>query len=210
MDSDRELSRLWRCNKTVREMVRDRGYQMSEEEITIDLDAFRAQHASTGNIDRSTLNFFARIEEPEKEDYGEQIYVFFAEDRSVGIKTMRRLLLILEEKNIKRGLLIYPDKMTSSANKIINSVLDFQVEAFQEAELLVNITHHILVPEHRVLSKEEKVQLLKKYKLRDTQLPRIQLNDPVARYYGLKRGQVVKITRPSETAAFRNALPLCT
>lgn len=49
----------------------------------------------------------------------------------------------------------------------------FILESFVEAELLVNITEHTLVPKHRVLTEAEKSQLLAKYKLKEQQLPRI-------------------------------------
>ena len=40
------------------------------------------------------------------------------------------------------------------------------------------------------MTADEKAELLARYKLKEHQLPRIQQGDPVARYFGLKRGQV--------------------
>lgn len=54
-----------------------------------------------------------------------------------------------------------------------------------------------LVPEHMVMTPEEKKELLARYKLKEHQLPRIQQSDPVARYFGLKRGQVGITVSPS-------------
>lgn len=57
----------------------------------------------------------------------------------------------------------------------------------------------------QVLLPDEKRALLERYRVKDTQLPRIQFNDPVARYYGMSRGQVQCPSRPA-TAASR---PVC-
>jgi hypothetical protein len=38
---ERESARLWRAWRTIHEMVQDRGYELSEEEVKISLDDFK-------------------------------------------------------------------------------------------------------------------------------------------------------------------------
>jgi DNA-directed RNA polymerase I, II, and III subunit RPABC1 len=62
---------------------------------------------------------------------------------------------------IMKGILIYQKSLTPSANKVISEMQPkYLLEPFSESDLLVNITHHVLVPKHVVLSKEEKRVLL--------------------------------------------------
>jgi DNA-directed RNA polymerase I, II, and III subunit RPABC1 len=44
---DRESAKLWRAWKTVHEMVQDRGYTLSDEEVKISLEEFKERY--TGN-----------------------------------------------------------------------------------------------------------------------------------------------------------------
>ena len=128
------------------------------------------------------------------------IWVEFVTAPKIGIKQMRDFAQHVQKNSFGTGVLVYSDAMTNAALKVIPAVLPAVIEYFSEQDLLVNITHHELVPRHVLLSAAEKKRLLERYRLRDNQLPRIQAKDPVARYLGLKRGQVVKIIRRSETA----------
>lgn len=74
------------------------------------------------------------------------------------------------------------------------------IELFDFRELVVNITEHVLVPKHVPLNTAQIKELLANYKLKLTQLPRMPPTDPIAKYFGLKKGEVVKIIRQSETA----------
>ncbi|GAB5585515.1 DNA-directed RNA polymerases II 24 kDa polypeptide (RNA polymerase II subunit 5) [Umbelopsis nana] len=201
-----EVARLWRVYKTIHHLVNDRGYLVSQSELDMDLETFKDTFARTSEIDRDQLTFLVQ----KKDDPADQLLVFFPKDKSVGVKPIRKYVERMLTQNIPKGIIVFQQTMTSSANKVIQGMsAKYHLESFQEAELLVNITKHVLVPTHIVLSQEEKLALLKRYRLKETQLPRIQQTDPVARYYGLKRGQVVKIMRNSETSGRYVSYRLC-
>ncbi|KAI5949784.1 RPB5 [Candida theae] len=211
-DNDRAISRLFRTFKTVKEMVKDRGYYISQEELDMSLEQFRSMVCSPmGEPQRKLMCFQATPTAESLEKFPDMgsLWVEFCDEASVGIKTMRNFCIHISEKNFSVGIFIYQNGITPSANKLIPTVQPATIETFQENDLIVNITHHELVPKHIKLSRDEKKELLERYRLKESQLPRIQREDPVARYLGLKRGEVVKIIRRSETSGRYASYRIC-
>lgn len=89
-------------------------------------------------------------------------------------------------------------KTTAKAVKKKAAVKVEEVEEVKEEPF--NILQHFLVPKHEILSEEEKQQVLERYGVQPYQLPFISVNDPVVKELGAKPGDIIKITRSSETA----------
>ena len=83
------------------------------------------------------------------------------------------------------------------------------VQVFDIDSLVFNITEHELVPEHVILSDEEKQDLVTHFNLDEDQLPHISRFDPVAKFIGLRPGDVCKIERKSYSSGKVNYYRIC-
>ena len=63
-----------------------------------------------------------------------------------------------------------------------------------------NVQNHVFVPKHTLLNEGEKKELLKKYNITPSNLPRILKNDKALANMKVKEGDVIKIERSSQTA----------
>jgi len=115
----------------------------------------------------------------------------------IGVRELRRMKKTLEEMNIDKPILIGRG-FTYAARK---EARRRHIELISTSSLpSFNIFRHELVPKHEILAEEEVEELLKAYRIKPYQMPRIKASDPAVRMIGAKPGDVIKITRESQTA----------
>ncbi|KAF2365668.1 DNA-directed RNA polymerases I, II, and III subunit RPABC1 [Hyalella azteca] len=200
MDDEAETYKLWRIRKTIMQLCHDRGYLVTQDELEQTVEQFKEQFGDKPSERRPARSDLIVLV-AHNDDPTDQMFVFFPDEAKVGVRTIKTYCTRMQEENIQRAIIVVQAGMSFSAKQaLVDMAPKYILEQFLESELLINIMEHELVPEHVVMTPEEKQELLSRYKLKDNQLMRIQQGDPVARYFGLKRGQVVKIIRPSETA----------
>lgn len=56
----------------------------------------------------------------------------------------------MKTENVSRAIMVIAATLTPFAKQCLSDLMPkLHIEQFTENELLVNITHHVLVPEHR-------------------------------------------------------------
>lgn len=195
--------------KTALQMCSDRGYLVSQAELEQNLDQFKAQFGSKASEDKPSRNDLT-ILVSHKDDAANQMYVFFADEPKFGVKTIKYYTDQLVADHVSKAIIVVQNSLSSAAMQAIKDLSpQYDLEIFVESELMINITEHVLNPKFFVMTQEEKSDLLKKYSVTENKLPRIQSTDPVARYFGLKKGQCLGIIRTSETAGFYHTCRIC-
>jgi DNA-directed RNA polymerase subunit H (RpoH/RPB5) len=182
--------RVGRSFNTVVEMLVDRNF-LSEEELEI-----------TRALSHNELNVFAN-KPIFNLDIGDKVRIVYIMNKF----KMPDFKPFVETGDFTLYVVVSAEKLTTNNLKSINefekkSEVPINMQFFELREMLFNITKHVLVPKHEVIKDEAEIAaLVEAYNVKGRHhFPIILKSDPIAKYYGMKSGQLVKITRVSPSA----------
>ena len=200
------IAKIFNSRKIFLDLAKSRGFNIENyENFTINdiqimnnnkqLDMLLVNN-TTGKKIFYKYHLTTKIRGPHIQDYIEDLY-------------------LVEELLTKDDDLIIVVK--DKPNDVLKNILkmefinnEFYVNIYNLHDFQFNILENDLVPNHRILSNEEKDVIAKRYNiLSDSQWPEIDRFDPPAMAIGLRPGEVTEITRNSPTALETKYYRLC-
>ena len=191
---------LLSCMRTLKEMMEDRGHDAS---------------AMSGLSDKEVDVLIA----------GGSFLLLPCKGHACIVLTQAKLSANTLRSDIKRHMASVPvdvyflillvnDMPSNVEPQLAKLKLDYDqlkyVQLFTVSELAFNPSRHVLVPKHEVLSDIEAENVMKTYRLKNRhQLPVIFAKDPMAKYLGVQSGQIVRITRQSQSCGEHVAYRIC-
>lgn len=197
-----EISTLFKIKTTQLKMLRTRGYDISREAhiLTWNVHTFAkiyVEFAKSQNITaRSSLT---QIYDGNNKLNLPRCCVYYADVSSkttFGKDDFRNFIEFLDNYRIKNGILVTSKQLSADAKKHKKKLLAYSIQVFLDNEISIDPTEHYLVPKHKIVSEEEKKILEvtnKDFNIADLIL--ISPSDPIIKFIGAKKGQIVKIDR---------------
>lgn len=184
-----EKKDLFKVRQTVLEMISDRGYVIPASMLSISFEQFSVQY------DMKNIDLYIEDANGVKE---KKYYVYFHTEMSFGKNDMKNIVqkIMNQYQDDNMGIIILlKDKENTSIQKEKGKPLYRNVEFFEQKKMTFNITKHVFVPKHVIMTPEEETQVIEKYDTPKSKFPKISVSDPVAKYYGMKPEQMCKIIR---------------
>lgn len=209
---------LFNSRKIILQMLEGRGYDISDyknftkDDIGNMLSDFNKNKESH---ELGTLDILVKNNEKKK------IYVKYNLDKFKQSKGITKLITDIYENvlttsdtlifiNSGRILLKNPKDNKVEEYNNINLRKKYFVQFFGIENLLFNVSHHETVPKHIILSNEEIKDLITQYNItKEKQISLIRREDPMAKYIGMKPGNVCKIIYPSKNSISYTKYRLC-
>ncbi len=182
-----EKKDLYKVRQTVLEMISDRGYAIPPDMLQVSFEQFSVQY------DAKSIDLYIQDETKEK-----PYYVYFHTDASFGKNDMKNVVqkITNQYQNENMGIIVLlKDKESTSIQKEKSKAIYKNVEFFEQKKMTFNITKHVFVPKHVIMTPEEEAQVVEKYETPKSKFPKISVSDPVAKYYGMKPDQMCRIIR---------------
>lgn len=182
-----EKKNLYKVRQTVLEMVSDRGYVIPQHMLGVTFEQFSVQY------DQKNIDLYI-----ENEDKQKKYYVYFHVDKAFGKNDMKSVVqkIINQYNDDNMGIIILlKDKESTSILKEKSKIFYKNVEFFEQQKMTFNIMKHVFQPKFIILTPEEEAEVLDKYQATKNKFPKQYSTDPVAKYYDMKKGDVVKVIR---------------
>lgn len=209
---------LFKSRKIILEMLEDRGYDISEyqnftkDDIGNMLSDFNKNKESH---ELGTLDILVKNKDKKK------IYVKYNLDKFKQSKSITKLINDIYENilsnsdtlifiNSGRILLKNPKDNKVEEYNNINFKKKHFVQFFGIENLLFNVSKHETVPQHTILSNKEIKNMISHYNItKEKQISLIRREDPMAKYIGMRPGNVCKIIYPSKNSILYTKYRLC-
>jgi DNA-directed RNA polymerase subunit H (RpoH/RPB5) len=177
----------------------------------VDRDAIRFHCKKPITVEATTAA--AEVEDAGRpSSSGEQpsagVMVFFSQEDHVTVNGVLQLRHTAMKKKATSMIVVCQGKVFPSVKRDLEEISGrlsaetgealMHIQLLEEDDLVFNFTHHETVPKHIPLDAQEAELFLKEKGLQVAQLPRMKKDDPIALYFGLQRGCIVRIERESE------------
>ena len=188
----------------LKDMLKSRGDDITlfeEHEASIEKDKYESDACTIEFETSNTTLIFALTKKTRKNIIEELKAELKGDDTTVSAfakkhKGKQNIILIFNNDSITLPIVSQLNKYDKIFQKNGGMLQYFQIK-----QLMFNPTKHEYVPEHIKLKDDEIAEFMKKYMIRSKlDMSRIYPSDPIAKWLGLKQGDIVKIIRYNENS----------